>query len=114
MKLYLSGPMTGLVNFNRPTFHVWAARLRRKGYEVSNPADLPAGWDWARYMDKAEDMLRECDGIALLPGFLDSKGARIELRYALDMGMPYGTVRNWEKGLVSMGRMQGALHGRVA
>lgn len=112
MKLYLSGPMTGIKNFNRPLFHCWATRLRRKGHEVVNPADLPAGWEWERYMAQAQEDLVGCEGIALLPGFLSSKGACQELRWALMLGMPYGTVRNWEQHRVVMGVGGGMLHGQ--
>ena len=38
--VYLSGPMTGLPDFNRPAFHAAAAALRAQGYVVINPAEV--------------------------------------------------------------------------
>jgi hypothetical protein len=109
-KLYLSGPMTGLPEFNRPEFCRWAQRLREEGFEVDNPAELPEGWTWEAYMEHAQKVVPTCDGIALLPGYLSSKGACLELRWALDAGLPYATVRNWQSGMIVMQRHGGSLH----
>ncbi|QYC55130.1 hypothetical protein SEA_BOILGATE_50 [Mycobacterium phage Boilgate] len=88
--LYIAGPMTGLADFNRPAFRVMADRLRRKGYRVVNPAELPGEtlnnpWDWYMRRDLAE--LVKCDGIVLLPGWEQSKGARLEHHVAVTLGM---------------------------
>ena len=40
MKMYLSGPMTGMAENNFPAFHDAAAKLRAGGHEVVNPAEL--------------------------------------------------------------------------
>ena len=89
MKIYVSGPMTGLPDLNKPAFNAEAARLRSEGHDVVNPADvnLGPGADWADYMrvDLA-DMLT-CDTIFMLPGWESSKGARIERRLAMDLGL---------------------------
>lgn len=39
-RIYISGPMTGLPDFNFPAFHDAAARLRERGHEVANPAEI--------------------------------------------------------------------------
>ncbi|MGE5607641.1 MAG: DUF4406 domain-containing protein, partial [Bacillota bacterium] len=39
--LYLSGPMSGLPEHNIPAFNAAAARLRRLGFCVVNPAEYP-------------------------------------------------------------------------
>lgn len=88
--LYIAGPMTGLADFNRPAFRMMADRLRRKGYRVVNPAELPGEtlnnpWDWYMRRDLAE--LVKCDGIVLLPGWEQSKGARLEHHVAVTLGM---------------------------
>ena len=110
MRLYLSGPMTGKEDFNRPEFDKWARKLREKGFEVSNPGELPPGLEWEEYMRIAKEKLAECHGIALLPGYLSSKGACMELRWALDAGLVYATVRNWQELLVTMSTHGGTLH----
>lgn len=109
-RLYLSGPMTGIKDFNRPEFVRWAGLLRDAGFEVVNPAELPHGWTWEQYMERAQRDVVTCHGIALLPGYLNSKGACMELGWALDAGMPYAAVRNWHNGLVSMSPHGGSLH----
>lgn len=91
MKLYLAGPMSGLPDYNYPTFHRYARILREKGYEVFNPAEAHGGDQglelWEYY---AEDLpqVAAADGLAVLPGWEDSTGARIEVLVARKLGKP--------------------------
>ena len=94
MRLYISGPMTGLPNFNRDQFNRAAGILRAAAYDVVNPAELPAGWTWDEYMARALADLRTCDAMAMLPGWPESKGARKELQEALRLDF---RVREWTK-----------------
>lgn len=89
MKLYLAGPMTGLPDFNRPAFNAEAARLRALGHVVVNPVELNEGNDgnWMACMKVDIRELIECDGIALLPGWFKSRGAKIECQLAVDLGL---------------------------
>lgn len=87
--LYLSGPMTGRPDLNFPTFFMAAARLRVLGYRVTNPPELPvlnlSTWgDCLRVDIKA---LMDCEAICMLPGWQDSKGARLEHHNAVELGM---------------------------
>lgn len=43
MKLYLSGPMTGLPDHNREAFNKREGMLKRRGYDVVNPARTDLG-----------------------------------------------------------------------
>lgn len=88
-RIYIAGPMTGLPEFNYPAFNQEAARLRSLGYEVANPAENPEPpcKSWLGYMRMALGQLVNCDIVALLPGWQDSKGARIEQRLAIDLGL---------------------------
>lgn len=90
MKLYLAGPMSGLPDFNYPAFRAEAARLRGLGHTVENPADNPEPpcGSWAGYMRMAIPQMLSCGAIALLPGWMGSRGARIEWQMAIDLGMP--------------------------
>lgn len=92
MRLYLAGPMTGYAELNHPLFHKEAARLRALGFEVVNPAEINsdphAKWLDAMRADIAQ--LVTCDGVACLPGWTTSKGARIEVQLATGLGL---TVR---------------------
>ncbi len=88
-RLYLSGPMSGIENFNYPAFHAKAAQLREAGFDVVNPAeittDTTASWEDCLRQDIAE--LVTCTGIHLLPGWENSKGAKLELYIATALGM---------------------------
>ncbi len=96
MRLYLSGPMTGLPDDNKPAFNAEAARLRALGYDVFNPAEvvLPDGATWAQYMRIDLSQLLTCDEIAMLPGWESSKGANVEHGLAVDIGMPVHIAAN--------------------
>ncbi|MBN3043321.1 DUF4406 domain-containing protein [Pectobacterium brasiliense] len=41
MKVYISGPMTGIADFNRPAFNEEADRITTSGNIALNPASLP-------------------------------------------------------------------------
>lgn len=87
MRVYLSGPMTGIPDNNFPAFHEWAARLRAQGFDVVSPAELPEGDTWEACLRKDMRELPTCDAIALMPGWERSKGAHLELHVAHRLGM---------------------------
>ncbi|WP_458368748.1 DUF4406 domain-containing protein [Pseudomonas mandelii] len=88
-RLYLAGPMTGFEDFNFPAFNKMAAELRAQGYVVENPAEhgVVDGADWADYMAYDLTRLGLCGMIALLPDWENSKGARLEVHIAEQLGM---------------------------
>lgn len=87
--VYLSGPMTGLPEFNYPAFNTLAAQLRRHGFVVNNPAENGmAGRSWGECMRVAIKQLCDSDVIVMLDGWQDSRGARIEISMAGDLGVP--------------------------
>lgn len=86
-RIYLSGPMTGLPDFNYPAFNAEAARLRALGYHVENPAENPPQESWDAYMAVCIPQMRTCDTIALLPGWSESRGALRERQEAVRLGM---------------------------
>lgn len=96
MKLYLAGPMTGKPEYNFPAFTAAAATLRKQGHEVTSPheIDLEAGDNAAtplrpfiEYMRRDLPALLTCDGVALLPGWTASRGARLEACVAHACGL---------------------------
>lgn len=89
MKLYLAGPMTGYVELNFPAFHAEAARLRALGFSIVNPAEINAGAsaDWLDCMRADIKQLVDCDGIALLSGWAQSRGACLEHAIARGLGL---------------------------
>ncbi|WP_322080153.1 DUF4406 domain-containing protein [Burkholderia cenocepacia] len=88
MKIYVAGPMTGHPHLNFPAFHAEAARLRALGYEVVNPAELNAdpSAGWLECMRVDIKHLVDCDAIAMLEGWQNSRGAQLEYTIALTLG----------------------------
>lgn len=93
-RLYIAGPMTGLKDFNYPAFHAAAAKLRAIGHEVENPAENPAPpcGTWLAYMRMSLVQISRCDGVVMLPGWEQSRGARAEFRIACDLGLQVLTL----------------------
>lgn len=87
-KIYIAGPVTGVEGYEE-TFAKSADALRARGYEPVNPVapGIVEGWTYRDYINRGFQMLMECDGILMLPGYMDSKGAALELHYALAVGM---------------------------
>lgn len=84
-KVYLSGPMSGMVDHNFPAFNAKAEELREKGVEVVNPAELEGEslthpWEW--YLRRDIKVMMECDALYMLPGWTNSKGAKLEFSLA--------------------------------
>ena len=89
MKIYISGPMTGLSEYNKPAFMNAERRIRKAGHEPVNPAALPHdhGHTWEEYMREDIKALMYCDAILLLDGWEKSKGAVIEFTLAAHVGI---------------------------
>jgi hypothetical protein len=99
VRLYVSGPMSGLPEFNYPAFHAAKARLEAAGYTVLSPADLPiqTDWDWIDYILIDIDSVFHSQGVATLEGCDASRGSRIECRIAQRLGLPIKSVAEWEE-----------------
>lgn len=99
MKIYIAGPMSGYPDFNYPAFNDAETLLELRGHEPLNPArngdSAPATADWAWFMRASIGMLIQADGIALLPDWHRSRGAVIEQKLAVHLGMPDRTLSSW-------------------
>ena len=83
--LYLAGPMTGYHDCNYPAFAAAERQGVAAGFEIHSPhknfnEDLTLPYKTYIRADMA--MLLKCDGIALLPGWEKSRGAKFELHIA--------------------------------
>ncbi len=98
MRIYLAGPMRGYPGFNWPAFDRAAAALRRRGHQVTNPAELDradglvAGTAVSAevvdaLLERDLAILAMCGAIALLPGWEASAGATVELAAARRIGL---------------------------
>lgn len=95
LRIYISGPITGMPKLNRPAFEAAAEQIRAAGFLPVNPFELidqdraaREGWQWSDYMRVDIAALCECDAIVLLDGWMLSDGAQLEQRIASALGMP--------------------------
>lgn len=87
-KIYLSGPMTGIPDFNKPAFNAVAEELRSMGFDVFNPVEngLPDHAEWLEHMRADIKALMDCTDVVLLPGWESSAGASLEAFIASKLG----------------------------
>lgn len=99
--IYLSGPMTGYEEFNRPAFDQAAGILRKQGFEVIVPGENEsydpielATAEVSRqkrefYLSRdIEIILEVADAVVVLPGWKESEGAKLEVAVADAVGVP--------------------------
>lgn len=117
MKLYIAGPMTGRPNFNFPAFDCAVASLTYQGFECVSPADLdeygtrklainsPDGspgsggsgdQTWGDFLARDVKVIADVvDGVALMPEWETSKGARLEAFICRHVGKPVFYITNY-------------------
>jgi hypothetical protein len=105
VKVYLSGPMSGLPDSNYPAFHKAAAALRAKGYEVLSPAEYkpahgaqtqgatrPQDTPWHAWLKRGLRLMLKSDAVFVLDGWEQSRGASLEVSIAKELQMPIYTL----------------------
>ncbi|MFL9590475.1 DUF4406 domain-containing protein [Aeromonas schubertii] len=88
MKIFISGPMSGLPNFNRDAFNQQAQRLHSLGHVPLNPAIFPDGLEQHEYMALCIEMIKIADQMILLPDWERSAGATAEHALAIKLSLP--------------------------
>jgi len=89
MKVYISGPMRGLPEKNRPAFNTAAERWTLAGHKVFNPATLEKeGRTYADYMRLNIKALLKVEAVVVLRGWEDSEGASLEVAIAQCLDIP--------------------------
>lgn len=107
MRLYLAGPMSGIEQFNFPAFREAAESLRAAGVDIVSPVEMDdndgigdealasedgdaskLSMTWAQLLARDVMILGDeteaaVDGIVFLPGWIASRGARLEAFTAL-------------------------------
>ena len=90
IRVYISGPITGTKDYVM-RFAEAEAKLEKMGFSVFNPArvnaELPENLGHEKYMEISMAMLGMCDGIYMLNGWRDSRGACREYGYAMGKGL---------------------------
>lgn len=90
-KIYISGKISGKsLQKAEEDFGAYAEIIQAAGHTPVNPMKngLPFDAPWEDHMERDLEMLRASDAICLLPDWVDSCGAKIELQQALESRMP--------------------------
>lgn len=101
MRLYIAGPMSGIPEHNFPAFKQAAHRLRRMGHEVVSPVEMdeadgfdgktepdtdPGSNRWAEFLARDIIVVVGVDGIVVIDGWENSRGAALEVHVARELG----------------------------
>lgn len=85
--IYIAGQISGTTDYHE-RFAAAAEKLRAQGFSVFNPAAAnQEGRALKDIMAHLLPVLCECDTIALLPGWEESGGARVEYSLAKYLGL---------------------------
>lgn len=93
--VFISGPMTGIENYNRDVFNYEASQLQSRGFTVLNPAIFPDGLEHHQYLAMTLVMLEQADAIYLLEGWENSIGAKAEVIRARELNLMF-LAQSWE------------------
>jgi hypothetical protein len=125
---YLAGPMTGCPQFNIPLFREAAMALRMSGFHVVSPAECDSeatmtaalesedgalidgklnGHTWGDFLVRDIKIVAdEVGGVILLPGWENSRGARLEVFVGLLCNRVFANYWPDEKVAVSVSTEQ--------
>lgn len=84
--VYISGPMSGITNFNREAFWLAEMAINLAGVETKSPAHWCSGLPYEYYMKEDFKLLLQCNAIFILKGWANSPGAMIEVQMAKSLG----------------------------
>lgn len=90
MKVFISGPMSGYADYNRPAFMAAEKLLKDDGFDAFNPAWMDVGTEWTSKELLNIDIcaLSHCDAIFHIHGWERSYGAVFEDLYAHKSNIP--------------------------
>ena len=97
--IYISGPMSNIPNSNLDEFDEAEKQLKQLGFDVLNPhkiceelnirffgmGKIPTYEDYLK--EDIIQMLSKCDKVLVLPGWRQSKGAKLEIANAIECGL---------------------------
>lgn len=87
-QIYLSGPMSGIEDNNRPAFFAAEGILQTFQWVVLNPARWSDEGPYATLLRRDLEAVLRVDAIAVLPGWENSRGATLEVAVAVTIGLP--------------------------
>jgi len=99
--IYISGPISlggscteeEVIAFTA-IFTQWAKSLRHVGHTVINPCEVPQQDSWEAYMRYGMRAVANCDRVVALPRWEESRGARLEIFVARELGIPVTEVND--------------------
>jgi hypothetical protein len=100
MTLYLSGKITGCADYYGK-FYGAQKLLLEAGYGTINPCYLVSESSWTYAMKVVLSKMLWADGVALLPDWRRSRGAKIERRIALWLKIPVRPLGAWLREKIS-------------
>lgn len=104
MRIYISGSITDGgtlppedVASRIEGFHEAEDLLTDAGLDTLNPArhGTDPSKTWLDYMRLAICDIAQADGVATLPNWEKSRGARVEVELARGLGIPVGSLSDW-------------------
>ena len=89
MIVYIAGKVSGMENEAKLAFKIAEKELNLQGNDVINPMELEHDHDktWQSYMRECISAMMKADALYLLPNWRESKGARIEVQLAHNLGI---------------------------
>ena len=87
MTYYISGPMSGIADLNRPSFMAAADHLYSRGHAAMLPEWHEPTYRRALTID-LQNICRHADAIYMLTGWEHSPGARAEHAVAVALNLP--------------------------
>jgi hypothetical protein len=106
---YLTGPMSGVPEFNYPLFISVGEKLRAAGINLINPAEITppgAGQSWGHLLGRDVELVADkCGGIILLPRWERSRGSRLEAYTGLLCGHAFALWMGTSAEPVETGRV---------
>ena len=84
MRIYISGKISGREDIARREFLIAKRHVESLGHDAVNPFENGLGVDdtWERHLAVDIVNLLQCDALCQLPGWEDSRGARLEYEIA--------------------------------
>lgn len=89
MKAYLAGKITGCPDY-KENFKKYKEELENKGLTVLDPSVLPGNMTREDYMKICFSMIDVSDTVFFQPNWMDSDGAKLEMKYCRYIHKPIG------------------------
>ena len=113
-KIFISGPISGIKDFNFHNFNFWSENLESIGYEVVSPAKMAVEFGIPEQIQSNVALLNElenmeieelckCNAIFLLNGWTNSNGSKCELKKAIENNLKIFEESNFSLGTVMFG-----------